>query len=671
MNITTGAVSKRFRKMNDFPAFNPDIEVSSVGLRWEEYKMQFENYLVAKCVKKLSDIPKEIKLPILLHVVGTRVFQMYRTVADVNDDYTAVIGKLDKFFVKQVNSEYEKYKFSQAVQTRNENFDSFVSRLRLLAANCGFADTEAEIKSRVIQGCYSNELRVQALSKGNISTEDLLKLGRAIELSKIQSNSIVEERSNTISAVYSKKPISNNGQFSTNQKNFSNKNKNSQNFERRKIDCGYCGKNHMSGSKYCPAYGKKCNKCNNLNHFSTTCKRSDGSKKQETHRVASIEQNVKTEQSRTEDYVFSVNRGWSKLPTTNVSINGNDAIMMYIDTCCTMNVINEATYRKLKPQPKLCELKSQAFGYQNSTPLAFLGEFNAKIKCFSKEINVKIAVVNGEEKCLLGYEACNELGIVKIINSVKESRDLDRWREKYPNVFSGKLGKLKDFKVKFDVDESIEPICVQSRPVPFHMRERISSIIKKGIEDGIFQEAKGPTTWLLNPMVVPKDKDRVRFVIDASPVNVAIKRTKYVLPTIEDLITDLNGSTVFSKIDILDAFHQIELDEESRHLTTFKTHEGIYQYTRLVQGITSVPEIFHHTIQDRVVNGLIGTRGVFDDLLVHGKNDEDHDNNMDSLLSKLNDLGLTVNVQKCKFRQKSVEFFGVLFSAEGVSKINT
>ena len=663
--------------MSDFPSFNPDIETASVGLRWEEYKLQFENYLVAKCVKKLTEIPKEIKLPILLHVIGTRVFQMYRTVAEAGDDYAAAIDKLDKLFVKQVNPEYEKFKFSQAIQAKNENFDTFVSRLRLLAVNCKFANTEAEIKSRVIQGCYSNELRIQALSKESITAEELLQLGRAIELSKTQSKCIVEERVNEVSAIRTQKPIS----FNNNNRN-SNSNRQQaytqnriKSFEKEKRSqsdtsvqmksCTYCGKEHQKG-RHCPAYGKKCHKCGKINHFSTVCKYVNN--KKDTHGVALIdvrEAEVEAKTSR-ENYAFAIKQGRSDLPTTKISINANEAIKMYIDTCCTMNVIDENTYMQLKPRPILEEIKSEAFGYQNEKPLRFLGEFKAKIKCFSKQIEVKIAVLEGIEKCLLGYEACNDLGIVKIINSVREDRELEYWMMRFPSVFSGKLGKLKDYQVKLDVDDSIKPVCVQSRPLPFHMREKMDLIIKKGIEDDIFEEASGPTTWLLNPMLVPKSEGRTRFVLDASPVNVAIKRTKYAMPTIEELITDINGSTVFSKFDFMDAFHQVELAEESRHLTTFRTHDKIYRYKRLIQGITSVPEIFHHIIQERVVNGLMGTRAVFDDILIHGIDEEDHDKKVEAFLMKCSKLGLTVNPKKCKIKQKSVEFFGLIFSADGI-----
>ena len=114
----------------------------------------------------------------------------------------------------------------------------------------------------------------------------------------------------------------------------------------------------------------------------------------------------------------------------------------------------------------------------------------------------------------------------------------------------------------------------------------------------------------MNPFLVDKGGGRKRFVVDASPTNQAIKRTRQQLPTTEELISDINGSKVFSKLDLLDGFHQVGLDKESRHITTFREPSGLYQYTRLLQGNTAIPEIYHNIIETQVIQGLDGSRCV-------------------------------------------------------------
>ena len=97
---------------------------------------------------------------------------------------------------------------------------------------------------------------------------------------------------------------------------------------------------------------------------------------------------------------------------------------MYIDTCCTLNVIDESTYNRLKPKPELRKVTNLAWSYQSDAPIDFLGEFTCKLKCRSNAINAKVSVVKVVEKCLLGFRACDELGIVKIINNVEQERNL-------------------------------------------------------------------------------------------------------------------------------------------------------------------------------------------------------------------------------------------------------
>ena len=84
---------------------------------------------------------------------------------------------------------------------------------------------------------------------------------------------------------------------------------------------------------------------------------------------------------------------------------------------------------------------------------------------------------------------------------------------------------------------------------------------------------------------------------------------------VEELLHDLNGSIVFSKLDLKWGFHQIMLSEDSRHVTTFVTHRGLYRYRRLMFGITSAPEKYQQIIRD-VLRKCDGVANIADDLIV-------------------------------------------------------
>jgi hypothetical protein len=653
LNITSGAVSEERKqslekKMNavEFCEFNPDVEPNTVGVRWTEYKERFSNFMIAKHGKELAQIGDAVRKASLLHFAGPSVFKMYKTKEDSNHTYEDVVKTLDEFFVPQVNPEYEKFIFANAKQSRNEPFDTFVNRLRLLANGCKFKEPEPMIKSKIIQGCYSDILRQRALSDKTMTLERLIEEGRAMEASRLQAKQMETGCDLNVNAIGPKK-----SQYRENKSNFKPYNGD------KVIKCNFCGKQHRVGMSFCPAKGKTCNFCKKVNHFESVC------------RIKSKNNNnAKTvnclNRSESPGYILAV--GNANLPRLSFEINGTN-MELYVDTCSSMNVINETMYNKIASKPRLREVACKVYGYQSQTPIEFIGEFRAKVRHSDKEVEADVAVVRGNERCLISYETASRLGVVKIIDSLT-CKPIEHYKAKYPNVFSDKIGKLKDFKVKLDIDETVEPTRVRHPRIPFGLRKQMEEIVMKGIDNGTFERATGPTKWLLGAMLVPKRDGRLRFVLDASPANKAIKRTRYVLPTVEDIISDMNGdmngADTFSVFDLRDGFHQIELDESCRHITTFSTPSGLYRYKRLLMGINAAPEIFHHAIEESI-KGLAGVKNIMDDIFVYSKGPTQHDERVDKLLGRLNEKGLTVN-EKCKIGVEKVEFFGLEFSKEGI-----
>ena len=148
--------------------------------------------------------------------------------------------------------------------------------------------------------------------------------------------------------------------------------------------------------------------------------------------------------------------------------------------------------------------------------------------------------------------------------------------------------------------------------------------------------------------------------------NEAIIRERHPIPTIEEVLYDLNGATVFSKIDLKWGFHQIELEEDSRAITTFITHRGLYRYRRLMFGITSAPEKYQKIISD-VLAGCSGAANIAYDLVIYGTDLEEHDSNLRKVLTRLEEQGLTVDGEKCQFRLHRLTFIGHELSARGIT----
>ena len=148
------------------------------------------------------------------------------------------------------------------------------------------------------------------------------------------------------------------------------------------------------------------------------------------------------------------------------------------------------------------------------------------------------------------------------------------------------------------IDDSVKPVAQPVCRIPFGVREKVERKLDELLESGIIEEVpEGPTRWISPLVVVPKSDGDVRICVDMRRANQAIIRERQPIPTIEEVLQDLNGSTIFSKVDLKWGFHQILRAEESRHVTTFVTHRGLYRYTRLTFGVTSAPEKYQQIIR--------------------------------------------------------------------------
>ena len=146
--------------------------------------------------------------------------------------------------------------------------------------------------------------------------------------------------------------------------------------------------------------------------------------------------------------------------------------------------------------------------------------------------------------------------------------------------------------------------------------------------------------------------------------NTAIKRVRHLIPTVADISFELNGAKFFSKLDLSQAYHQLELHPESRFITTFSTHLGLYRYTRLNFGTNASAELFQHTLQQHL-QGMAGVQNIADDILVFGRTRQEHDQALENCLKRLREKGLTLNKSKCCFLNTELEFFGQIFSEHG------
>lgn len=227
---------------------------------------------------------------------------------------------------------------------------------------------------------------------------------------------------------------------------------------------------------------------------------------------------------------------------------------------------------------------------------------------------------------------------------------------------------MKGVKVKLHIDNSVPPVAQKHNHVPFHKQAKVAKEIAKLEAEDIIEKVSGPTEWVSRIVTPPKPKkpEEIRLCVDMREANKAILRTRHVTPTVDELITKFSGATVFSKLDLRSGYHQLVLHPSSRYITTFSTHMGLYRYKRLSFGINAAAEVFQHEIQS-VIEGVEGAVNISDDIAVFGVDQPSHDKAFEEVLTRLQNAGLTVNLEKCEFRKSRIEFFGLVFSRDGVS----
>ena len=292
----------------------------------------------------------------------------------------------------------------------------------------------------------------------------------------------------------------------------------------------------------------------------------------------------------------------------------------------------------------LTPCKKLVFAYSCAQPLKLQGSCKLNVRVPETNVNKQadICVVPGDAPILLGRKLSESLGILKVgINASNVAAHVTyskinkkaNFKAKYPKVFKG-LGKLKDFQLKLHIDPAIKPVAQPLRRIPFSRRQKVIEKLEQLEGLGVIEKVESPTSWI-NPLVtVEKPNGDFRLFLDMRQANRAILRERHPVPTIKETLQEISNAKVFSKLDLNLAFHQIELDPESRDITTFAAPNGLYRYTRLLFVVNMATEKFQNLIY-QVLKDCPGTHNLHDDILVVGENEDEHDKNLNRTLRKL------------------------------------
>ena len=366
-----------------------------------------------------------------------------------------------------------------------------------------------------------------------------------------------------------------------------------------------------------------------------------------------------------DEYAFTV-KSVSQPEKVQVIVGGC-VVKMVIDSGTSTNIVDKGLWNDLQRQKIVCVSKKcdkKLYAYRSKEPLKVLGTFSALTKVAESEVQAEFVVIDGEGEALLGRETALQLGVLKLGAPVYTVQFKEVIMSDYKGVFDG-VGKLKDYQVKLHVNPDVPPVAQPVRRTPFSLRDKVKNKVEELVNMDIIEPVEGPTPWVSPVVVVPKQNDEIRLCVDMRKANEAIIRERYPIPTVDEVLQSLNQSTVFSKLDLKWRYHQLELHPDSRSITTFITHCGLFQYKHLMFRISSAPEVYQHVIQ-LALSDCEGVANISDDIIVHGKTTKEHDERLKPVLEKLKEKNLTLNAEKCKFHMTKLVFMGLMLTTKGI-----
>ena len=638
---------------------------------------------------------------------------------DNNTPIKGTDGCLDllrTIFLEDTSILTRRYNFFRATRKPGEIFRDWYARLQL-------EGEEAELDSvkkddlyvmLLIVGERDKELRKEFLRQDKPTKEDIVRIGKNWESAEKQEDNLVSRSGSSTAAA-----------ISSYRRGRSPHRSNPKSSNHHTGKCPGCGRPQGDHSrKNCPAQGKTCHTCGKKHHFSSVCMSGKSSRprsqsKGQSKPIQAPLINVKLVKGerptpRTEVEVSAAHGTSFKkdvLPDTGATetIISEDLIRangILIDSSRKRDIF-AANNSKLRCSGSVDITVSHLGKYHTCieayvTPditdqliiswhgMIELGMIPKSFPFLPEDKTAQVSAVPSpkpkkrSKSATVSFSDAPKLSAkapkspVRPVKSTEEEptveearKEIDKLFAKYPSVFESAdvLQPMKGDKMHIHLREDIDikPTHINTaRNIPFAYRDKAKAELDYMVRSGIIEPVQEPSTWISPCLIVPKPNGNVRIVVDYTGLNKYIKRPVHPFPSPQYLSGKIPASAKwFLVLDAVKGYWQVELDEESRALTTFITPFGCFRFCRAPMGLSASGDEFGIR-GDRAFDGLEGQEKIIDDLIVYGDTFSQLHSRAEEVLKRAQAYNITLSKSKIQFGH-SVKFAGYVVSSGGIS----
>lgn len=619
---------------------------------WDMYQERFELFCRTNKI-----IDENSKAATLITVGGS---ELYKTTASIlspqkviDVSYEEIITKLKIHFIPTKTIWSARVEFQRRVQGPDETAHTFMAALQKLANDCKFASLlDSMLITQFVCGIRDESVQRRLLleKEDKLTKAFALETAATAESTRAQQNEI--RKDDKVCAVRSQNQNTVSAERSQNRSN---------NFQvtQRRGSCRRCGRSHGGDCKY---KNSVCNFCNKTGHLEKMCELKNSShnktkNNQKKFQTANTVKMIGKVQSRgLEPYMMTIQFGRQ---TTKFEVDSGSAF----------TIVSKKTFKSGFPDVVLNRGSKNIADYQGGL-IKIHGETDINI-VFKDQVlkNLPLIVVDCDAPSIIGRNWFSQLGIsFNGVHSIKQGLSLAKVLDEFKNVFDSSLGRYCGPPIKFELKEGTVPIRFPPRNVPMALREPIEKELAKLESQGILTKIEY-SDWTTPIVPVKKSNGTIRICGDyRSTVNQCIKPHTHKVPSINDLLSRLDGGVVFAKLDMTQAYQQLTVDEATAKMQAITTHKGTFAVNRLQFGISAAPGIFQSLVE-RLLNGLEGTFPYLDDFILFAENECKLIERLRAVFKILAENGLKLQKEKCVFLAQSIEFLGHRVSKTGISPI--